>query len=141
MENLFNILWAVLGLGGIVVALLFRRYAGLGGRRELGRDVLLFAAIVFLLLPVFSMSDDIGYFNYFFSGGQAPNAVFFVSGTRREKQIALIVVLHILALLVAAIVSALRQRLVLGMVTLAEPARVIERRAPATYLRAPPSLL
>lgn len=138
MENLFNILWAVLGVSGLIAGLWLRRRIGLGEKRELARDLLLLGVIVFLLLPVISMSDDIGYFHYYFSRGHAPDCAFWVSGARREKQLPSLVVLQVIALLLAAIVSAFRRGTVLGAIALAEPARVLDRSAAATYLRAPP---
>ncbi len=141
MENLFNILWAVLGVTGIVAGLLFRRRAALGGKRELARDLLLFGMIVFLLLPIVSMSDDIGYFTYYFSRGQAPDCAFWVSGSRREKELPSTVVLQTVVFLLTVSIGALCQRRVLGTIALTGPVRVAGTGATTAYLRAPPSSL
>ena len=141
VETLFNISWAFVGLIGIAAGLLFRRSVAPWGKRELVRDVLLLSAIVFLLLPFVSISDDIGYFSYYFSQGQAPDCFFWVSGSRREKQLPSAVVLQAFAFLLAATVAALCQRTVLGTIALTRPARFVGRSTTATYLRAPPSSL
>ncbi len=138
METLFNIGWAVLGTIGVAAGLWLRRRFAQGPRRELARDVVLLCAIVFLLFPIISFSDDIGYFNYYFSRGQAPDALFWVSGARREEHLPSPVVLHVFALLLAAIVTAHRRRTILGAMVLPAPAPLIEQPAAPLCLRAPP---
>jgi len=141
VEGFFNISWAVLGTIGIAAGLLIRRRVAPWGKRDLVRDVLLLSVIAFLLLPVVSMSDDIAYFSYYFSRSQTPDCLFWVSGSRREKQLPSLVVLQAFAFLLAATVVVLCQRTVLGTIALPGPTGFTGRSTTATHLRAPPSSL
>lgn len=141
MEALFNIAWAVLGVLGLALGLWLRRRLAAGGKPALARDLILLSVIVFLLFPIISFSDDIGYFSYFFSRRRAPDSLFFVSSARRERQVPPLVILQVFAVLLAALGIASRQQTVLGTIALAQPAHAIRRKPVLSSLRAPPSSL
>ncbi len=141
MESFFNVAWAVLGVVGIAAGMVFRRHLMPWKKRELVRDVVLLGVIAFILLPVVSMSDDIGYFSYYFSGGQTQDGLFWVSGSRREKQLSWVPVLQVVGVLLAAALGAFYQSTLLGIVPVAESPRGVDRSTATAYLRAPPSSL
>lgn len=140
LESLFNIAWTLLAVSGIAAGLVFRdRFVsrGLGG---LARDMALLAIIAFLLFPAISISDDIHYFDYYFSGG-TPDGVLWLQVSRREKQFFALLFLQAVALLVVAIACARHRSIVLGMVALTSLAAVATRAATTAHLRAPPFFL
>ncbi len=141
METLFNFAWALLGTLILGAGWWLRRRFAPDARAGVVRDLILLSLIVFLLFPIVSFSDDVGYFSYYFSHRQAPESLFFVSGSRREEQLPSLVFLQVFAVLLAALVSAFRQRTVFGLVPVAESARAITRKAAPVCLRAPPSSL
>ncbi len=140
MESLFNIAWALLGVVGLTVGLVYRLHIAPVDRKELVRDVILLCGIIFLLLPVISLSDDIGYFNYYFSRGQAPDSVMWVNGLRRNKQLPGLIILQSFAFLLAAALGMFCRRTVSGTIESTEPVRIASRNTTPANLRAPPLL-
>ena len=138
MESLFNIAWAVLGLIGVTAGLLIQQRVT-PGKKHMVRTVLLLSVIVFLLLPIISMSDDVAYFSHYFSRHSAPDSTFWVTGSRREKQFPGFIVLQAFVFLIAAAVVVRCQRAVLGATTPSASKCFAGRSTTATHLRAPPS--
>ncbi len=141
METLFNIAWAVLGLVGIATGLWCRCRVAPSTKREFTHHIVSLAVIVFLLLPIVSFSDDIGYFNYYFSHDRSPDSLFWVSGPRREKQLSWVPVLQVFGFLLLTTLGALYQRTFLGIVPVADWACTVDRSTATAYLRAPPPSL
>lgn len=141
MESFFNISWTILGVIVVAAGLLIRRSIAPWGKKETIRDVLLLAAIVILLFPIVSISDDIGYFNHYFSTHRTLDSFFWVNGSRREKQFPGVIVQQALALLLATAVVVRCQRAVLGMIAPADSIRFNGRKTTATHMRAPPDVL
>ncbi len=139
METLFNISWAALGLIVFTVGLAIQRRVNPAGKKDLVRTLLLLSAVVFLLLPIISISDDIAYFEHYFSRHSAPDSIFWMTGARREKQFPGSVVLQAFIFLVAAAVVVRCQRAVLGTITPSTSKYFAGRSTTATHLRAPPS--
>lgn len=141
MESLFNITWAILAVSGIAAGLLWQQHLAGDGKRELARNLVLLALVALLLLPVISLSDDIGYFSYYFSRGQAPDGTFWVSGLRREKDLPALSLLQACAFLLAALVGCLSLKNRYEAIPSAAPLRLRSRRTAPIGLRAPPTYL
>ncbi len=139
MESLFNIGWALTGAIGITAGVVFRWRIATWAKREMARDVVLLGLIVVLLLPVISISDDIGYFSYYFSGTRSPDGIFWAKGSRREKQLHLLPILLTFAVLPTVAASVFYPRMGLETIALAGAAGTFSRRLTASYLRAPPA--
>lgn len=138
LENLFNIAWAVLAVAGIAAALLWRWRSRSWSKTELARELVLFALVAFLLFPIFSMSDDIAYFNYYFARSQAPDNALWMSGARRESPFQGLIILQAFAAILAAVVSAFCLRVARASLVLGQPQKAVSRSAAPSYLRAPP---
>jgi hypothetical protein len=138
VESFFNFAWAVIGAIFLAAGFLFRWRVATWARRAMARDLMLLGLIAALLFPIISISDDIGYFSYYFSGGQSPEGIFWVKGSRREKQSHLPVIPLTFAFLLNATAAVVCQRTTLETIAPAGPAGIFSRRLTASYLRAPP---
>ena len=136
VEALSNVAWAVLAVTGLAGGMFLRRCPWKNA--PLLRHLVLLAVMAFLLFPVVSISNHIGYFNYCFSPGQGPDSIFWVSGARREKQFPTLA-LQALIFLIAATFATLYQRTAFERAGQARLARAVSRSTAATCLRAPPS--
>lgn len=139
MESLLNVAWALLGAIGVTAGLVFRWRLAAWAEREMARDLMLLGLIGVLLFPVISISDDIGYFSYYFSRGQTPDGIFWVKVSRRERQLHLLVPVLTYAALPTATAVSLCQRVLLETIGLVEPAGICSRRLTGSFLRAPPA--
>ncbi len=140
MDTLFNIAWALVAVLGLTAAVSLRRQLAPWKKAELYRDVVLLCLVVFLLFPIISISDDIGYFSYYFSGGQTPNGIFWVSAVRRNKQLPLLVPHQVVSFLIAASLTGVCQYVFFGQTTLRDPLPCSSRAVASANLRAPPFL-
>ncbi len=137
LEHAFDIAWVLVGLTAIATGLLLRWVLAPGTKKGLARDLVVLSLAIFLLFPFFSITDDIAYFDYYFSRGQAPDGILWVKGSRREKQSVLLTHLPAVTFLLAA-TGALSRTTVSETIALNIPVRIVTRRASATCLRAPP---
>lgn len=137
MESAFDIAWALCGVMGIAASLFFRWRVESWAKMRLARDLAALSIIVFLLFPIISIADDIGYFNYYFSGSQDSDGIFWLKASRREKQLPSSVRLQGFAVSLAA-TGALCPRTILGTVTPTGPVPLASRRVTTVSLRAPP---
>lgn len=138
MERAFDIAWALCGVIGIAASLLLRWRLVPLTKSGVARDLAVLSIIVFLVFPIISIADDIGYFNYYFSPGEAPDGIIWLKASRRDKQCPLSVGLQAFALSLPA-TSTLCRRAILGTVTPAAPVPLASRRVAAASLRAPPA--
>ncbi len=138
MESFLNLTWAVVGASFLAVGFVCRWRLTAWAKRQMARDLMLLGLIGVLLFPVISISDDIGYFSYYFSGGQAPDGIFWVKGSRREKQLHLLPIALAYATLPTATAVTCCQRVVLEIIGWGEPAGILNAGLAISRLRAPP---
>lgn len=141
MESFFNIAWTVLAVLGVAIAVYFRRRTMPGKKAHLARDLTLFAVLAFLVFPLISISDDIGYFNFYFARTHTPDGALWRSTSRREKHLYAGVVLRVVAV---HLLSLSRERVALcwsGLerLTSSQAQHIVSRSVTPAQLRGPPS--
>ncbi len=138
MLDVFDIAWVLSGIIGLAAGFVCRRRVGPWSGTEIRRDLVLLTLIGFLLIPVISIRDDVGYFNYYFAREQGQDGTFWVSGARREKHLLSFLLLQGMTFLVVAIEHTSSRRKLVGIISADPPPLFVSRVVGSTHLRAPP---